>query len=207
MAFLDYARHVAFAAPDVRRSEQPALEWSALLASVLGPSSAIRMSEDVDADGESFFRIACEMKLEGIIAPALRLRPRWRVAEDQVRAVRDVRRLSRRSERFGGLARMLLAAREVNGLIYVGSVGTGFSARSAADLRRLLDEMASPEPAIPVEKSGTRWVDPAVAVEVEVREWTDDSKLRHASFKAIRDDAELDDVLDVSGAAESGRRK
>lgn len=35
-----------------------------------------------------------------------------------------------------------------------------------------------------------RWVKPDLIAEIEFRAWTDDGKLRHASFKGLREDAD-----------------
>lgn len=172
-----------------------------LLASIVGSGSRIRMSEEVDADGESFFRAACELKLEGIIAKR-RDKPyrggrggdwlKIKCIESETFVV-----IGYQPARLGGLARLLLAARKGLDLAYVGSVGTGFTAKSAADLRRTLDQFLSASPIIPLARSGVRWVEPGIAVEVEFRGWTDEGKLRHPSFKGVRDDVELGDILDI----------
>jgi bifunctional non-homologous end joining protein LigD len=37
-------------------------------------------------------------------------------------------------------------------------------------------------------------VAPELAAEIEFRGWTDDAKLRRASFKGLREEAEIDDI-------------
>lgn len=91
---------------------------------------------------------------------------------------------------LGGIGRLLLAARKGNDLLYVGGVGTGFTARSGTALRRQLDAIAIPKPPIDVGKRKGVFVKPIVAAEVEFRAWTRDGKLRHASFKGLREEAD-----------------
>ncbi|WP_455872650.1 ATP dependent DNA ligase [Rhizobium yanglingense] len=75
-----------------------------------------------------------------------------------------------------GIASLLLGARHGRKLIYVGSVGTGFSERTARELREALDKLKAKKP--PVEYSGRRkyivWVKPTLIAEVEYRGWTHD---------------------------------
>jgi bifunctional non-homologous end joining protein LigD len=88
-----------------------------------------------------------------------------------------------------GIGSLLLAARKGNDWIYVGSVGTGFNERSAEYLRKTLDRIKRKTP--PVEYGGRRknlvWVQPTLIAEIEYRAWTHDGKLRHASYKGLRE--------------------
>lgn len=47
-----------------------------------------------------------------------------------------------------------------------------------------------PALAMPVSKKGCRWIRPELIAEIALRGWTDDRKLRHASFKGLRKDAD-----------------
>ena len=181
----------------------PCEDRRSLLSSVLGARSAIRMSEDVDADGDRFFKVACALQLEGIIGKRKDKPYRGGRGGEWVK-IKCVDSetflvIGYQPAKLGGLARLLLAARKDAGLSYVGSVGTGFKAKAAADLRRLLDKILLPAPTIPLARSGARWVRPVIAVEIQFRGWTGDGKLRHASFKGVRGDADLDDILEIGG--------
>ena len=80
--------------------------------------------------------------------------------------------------------------------VYVGSVGIGFSHDGATALRKQMDELVILKPAI--SRSGRRqayrWLKPALVAEVEFSAWTDDGKLRHASFKGLREGEDAADV-------------
>jgi len=84
--------------------------------------------------------------------------------------------------------------------VYVGSVGIGFSHDGATALRKQMDELVILKPAI--SRSGRRqayrWLKPALVAEVEFRAWTDDLKLRHASFKGLREDADVAEVFELT---------
>jgi len=90
---------------------------------------------------------------------------------------------------LGGVGILLLAARKDDSLQYVGSVGTGFKYKDAVELRETLDKLVMKKP--PVEYGGRRkdvvWARATLIAEIEYRAWTDDGKLRHASYKGLRE--------------------
>ncbi|HET6403646.1 MAG TPA: non-homologous end-joining DNA ligase [Candidatus Thermoplasmatota archaeon] len=75
-------------------------------------------------------------------------------------------------------------------LLYAGSAGTGFSAATLDGLKRLLEpdiRDASPFD-VPIDKKGVTFVEPRYVAEFEFTEWTSDGKLRHPSYKGLRED-------------------
>ncbi|NKE92305.1 ATP-dependent carboligase [Rhizobium phaseoli] len=93
---------------------------------------------------------------------------------------------------FGNIGALLLAARKGGELVYVGSVGTGFKADEAMRLRATMDKIKTTKPA--VKYSGGRknliWIKPKLVAEIEYRGWTHDGKLRHPTYKGLRDAAD-----------------
>ncbi|CCM79495.1 ATP-dependent DNA ligase (fragment) [Rhizobium mesoamericanum STM3625] len=89
----------------------------------------------------------------------------------------------------GGIGSLLLAARKGDDWAYVGSLGTGFSVSVAEKLRKMLNRIKRKTP--PVSCGGRRknlvWVQPTLIAEIEYRAWTHDGKLRHASYKGLRE--------------------
>jgi bifunctional non-homologous end joining protein LigD len=75
-------------------------------------------------------------------------------------------------------------------LVYVGSVGTGFKRKEAYRLRELLDLLKIEEPAVASTKRVAIYAEPTLLAEVEFVSWTTDNKLRHPSFKGLRDPAD-----------------
>ncbi|WP_245448669.1 hypothetical protein [Phyllobacterium sophorae] len=86
----------------------------------------------------------------------------------------------------GSIASLLLAAKKVNKLVYVGNVGTGFSAKLARDLRRLLDTMRVDKPSMPIKGKGLVFVRPTLIAEVNFSAWTHDGNLRHPHREVYR---------------------
>ncbi|MDX2385123.1 ATP-dependent DNA ligase [Sinorhizobium medicae] len=159
---------------------------------VAGREGAIRLSEEVQADGDEFFRVACAHGLEGIIAkhvekPYRSGRGEWWQKTTCKRRDSFVVVGFEPSTVPGHLGRLLLAARQGDELVYVGGCGTGWSHDLSRELRKLLEGMATKSPAVALRRKAAVFVEPVLVAEVEYRAWTDDGKLRHASFKGIRE--------------------
>jgi len=158
-------------------------------------SGAIRLSEEVEADGAALFRAACDHGLEGIIAKDKRSLYRPGRGGDwlKIKCIQSesfmVVGYEYSTSARGGIGSLLLAARRRDEWVYVGSVGTGFKEREATALRSTLDKIKTKAPAVAY--AGRRkdlvWVQPTLIAEIEYRAWTGDGKLRHASYKGLRE--------------------
>lgn len=161
---------------------------------------AIRLSEMIHGNGASLFKKACEHGLEGIIAKRLDApyKPgrggEWRKIKCVQRASFAVVGYEPSTAVPGAIASLLLAATEGGKFAYVGSVGTGFTHREAKDLKTRLDAIQAKKPAVPIKGKSLKFVDPVYTAEVEYRAWTGDGKLRHASFKGLREPEDSADI-------------
>jgi len=90
-----------------------------------------------------------------------------------------------------------LAARRGKDMKYVGSVGTGFTTKTATALKKQLIALKIEKPAIPIKAKGMVWVTPALPAEIAFRGWTNDANLRHASYKGLREDADQSEVFEL----------
>jgi len=61
---------------------------------------------------------------------------------------------------FGGIGRLLLAARRGDELVYVGGVGTGLNERTGKALRLAMDKLRTDNPAIKLKRKGAIFVEP-----------------------------------------------
>jgi bifunctional non-homologous end joining protein LigD len=162
---------------------------------VQGDDSAIRLSETIEGSGEQIFEAACGHGLEGIIAKDRDSAYRsgrtgdWLkikcVASDSFMIVGYERSTVAR----GQVGSLILAAYRKGVLVHVGSVGTGFKEKQAMELRGLLDRLVTKKPPIAVEgrRPDVVWVEPTLITEIEYRAFTHDGKLRHASYKGLRE--------------------
>ncbi|HVM27717.1 MAG TPA: non-homologous end-joining DNA ligase [Mycobacteriales bacterium] len=95
--------------------------------------------------------------------------------------------------RSGRVGSLLLGVQGDDGLVFAGHVGTGFSApvlrmlgERLAPLRRETSPFASD---VPREHARTAvWVEPRLVCDVEFTAWTRDGRLRHPSYKGLRED-------------------
>ncbi|RYE09779.1 MAG: DNA ligase D [Hyphomicrobiales bacterium] len=98
----------------------------------------------------------------------------------------------RPSDKKKTFASLLLGTWEGGKLVYRGRVGTGFNARSAAELQRAMDALPLSKPAfadVPRDiVRRARWVEPKLVAEIDFTELTPDGHLRHPSFVGLRHD-------------------
>jgi len=87
----------------------------------------------------------------------------------------------------GGIGSLLLAGKRGHEWVFVGSVGTGFTAKDAACLREALDKLRTKTPTVPVKGKNMDFAQPTLIAEIEFRGWTKGGSLRHASYKGLRD--------------------
>ncbi|MBY3564149.1 non-homologous end-joining DNA ligase [Rhizobium laguerreae] len=159
-----------------------------------GEQGDIRLSEEIEADGDQLLASACEHDLEGIIAKRRDGPYRSGRLGDwlKIKCIQSdsfvIVGYEKSTASFGGIGRLLLAARKGSDLVYVGGVGTGFNERSAAELREEMDKLIISKPAVDTgRKRNAVFVRPELVAEIEYRAWTHDEKLRHASYKGLRD--------------------
>ncbi|MBY3075881.1 ATP-dependent DNA ligase [Rhizobium laguerreae] len=158
-----------------------------------GGQGDIRLSEEIEADGDQLLASACEHELEGIIAKRRDAPYRSGRLGDwlKIKCVQSdsfvIVGYERSTAARAGIGRLLLAARKGKKLVYVGGVGTGFNERNAYELREKLDGLVTSTPAAVVDRKGAIFVKPKLIAEIEYRAWTDDGKLRHASYKGLRE--------------------
>jgi bifunctional non-homologous end joining protein LigD len=156
------------------------------------PSDRILLSESIDAPaGVDLMRHACELGLEGIVAKRADAPYRAGRVESWIK-VRCVKALNFPVIGYvpaqpNSIAAIRLARREEGGLAYVGKAGTGFTMKTAQDVRARLEPLMrrTPATAKPLRKKDTVWVEPKLSARIEFRGITEDGMLRHPSFKGL----------------------
>ncbi|XAZ26083.1 non-homologous end-joining DNA ligase (plasmid) [Sinorhizobium sp. B11] len=167
-----------------------------LLADLIGErAGAIRFSEELEGEPQAIFAAACEHGLEGVIFKDPDSPYRSHRSGDwlKVKCIQSesffIVGYEKSASARGGVGSLLLAAWKGSQLHYVGSVGTGFSYKVAVELRKLMDKLATKKPSV-VHDGRSKdivWLQPTLISEIEYRAWTDDGKLRHASYKGLRE--------------------
>ncbi|MDP9975228.1 bifunctional non-homologous end joining protein LigD [Variovorax paradoxus] len=166
----------------------------------------VRYSADFESDPSSILTSACQMNLEGVIAKRLdapyvsRRSETWLKLKCKQRQEFVVCGYTDRTDGSPQIGSLLLGVHGPNGeLVSVGSVGTGWDATEAQDIKRKLAKLEVPQPpfAAGASKPGRwskrvagseRWVKPVTVAEVEFAEWTPEGQIRHASYVALRTD-------------------
>ena len=102
--------------------------------------------------------------------------------------------------RTGRIGSLLLGVHGERGLEYAGHVGTGFSAAVLASLGERLEALRRDGPAfateVPREHARSAvWVEPVLVVDVDYTEWTREGRLRHPSYKGLREDVPASEVV------------
>ena len=162
----------------------------------LGAKSPVRYSAHVEGHGEQAFRRACDRALEGVIAKRkdASYRPgrgtdwlKLKCVESQEFVVVGWTDPAGKRTGFGAL---LLGVYDRRGkLVYAGKVGTGFDDAFLKELTPRLKRLARPRSPLAVPpREKAHWVAPSLVAEVDFTDWTRDGRLRHPSFRGLRED-------------------
>jgi len=181
----------------------PLEERKALLERLIRDDSLVLYSKHVLGKGKALFELAKRNHLEGIIG-------KRRGSLYSERRTRDWVKIKAQHEQefvIGGwtdprgsrkgFGSLLLGAHEGGELRFVGSVGTGFSAKRIAEIMRLLEARArktSPFANEVVANAPVHFVRPDLVAQVRFTEWTRDLQLRQPAFLGVRSDKNAKDV-------------
>ncbi|TQN42534.1 bifunctional non-homologous end joining protein LigD [Blastococcus colisei] len=148
-----------------------------------------------------------ENGLEGVVAKRLDSPYRPGVRSPEWRKIKNVRTQSvvvggwrpGQGRRAGGVGSLLFGVPDDEGrLVYAGHVGTGFTDQDLRDLERMFTPRTTSPFSGTLPREVTRdahWVEPDLVGEVAYAVWTAEGRLRHPSWKGVRDDLEPDDVV------------
>lgn len=159
----------------------------------------VRLSDHVVGNGGVFFDGACQIGLEGIVSkrvdgPYVSGRTRsWLKVKCSERQEFVIGGFTDPRKTRGHFGALLLGVRDRDKLLYAGKVGTGFTSESLREIKKRLTKLERKTPPFDdpprgAEAKGVHWLAPKLVAEVEFAERTHDGKVRHASFRGLRDD-------------------
>jgi bifunctional non-homologous end joining protein LigD len=184
----------------------------ARLMSAKGISNYLVYADYVEGSGPEFFAQAEAHGLEGIMSkradrPYISGRGRdWLKIKCKQGEEFVIGGYSRSDVRGKPFSSLLLGTFDDGKLIYSGKVGTGFNARNSAELAEKfssIERARSPFEEVPAaERKDAVWLEPKLVAQVEFAERTRDGRLRHPSFKGLREDKPAREVHGEKAADE-----
>ncbi|HYL26538.1 MAG TPA: non-homologous end-joining DNA ligase [Candidatus Nitrosotalea sp.] len=183
---------------------RPLEERKALLERIVRRDSIALYSKHVVGKGIALFENARKQHLEGIIGKKRDSTYQERRSRDWVKIKTGYEQefvVGGWTEPKGsrrGFGALLLGVYRGKSLQFVGSVGTGFSAKLLAQLHarlKSLERKTSPFVNDVVANSPVHWTSPELVAEVRFSEWTRDGYLRQPAFLGLRPDKPARDVV------------
>jgi len=205
LRYLDGLRVDGLVLDDVALRDRKHLLAQTCEAVKIGNSGILRYTDHIEGQGGAFFEQASRQGLEGIVSKR---------ADSLYRGRRNRDWLKTKTERQAefvvggytdpkgsrhGFGSLLIGAYDDDGkLRYCGRVGAGFSHAQLTTWQRELARTArktSPfvERDIP-DLASSHWVTPKQVIDVTFTEWTHDGRLRHPSFRGVREDRDPRDI-------------
>jgi bifunctional non-homologous end joining protein LigD len=164
----------------------------------------LRISDQREEHGESFYREACSKGWEGLIAkrgdsPYESRRSRaWLKFKCVLEQEFVVGGFTEPQGSRSGLGALLIGYYEGEDLVYAGKVGTGFTHATLTELATTLGRLkrrTAPFTKGSLPSRGVHWVRPTLVAEIGFSEWTEDSQLRHPRYLGLRRDKAPKDVV------------
>lgn len=204
-----YAVFDCLFADDQDLRAEPLSARRAALERLVSPEGVLLLSRRLAANGFDAYQQAKRTGLEGLVAKDLsspyvgRRAKSWlkvKVHQEDEFVIAGYTAPEGAREHFGAL---LLGAYQGGKLHYLGKVGTGFDAKTLAELHRQFQPLITRTPALvdPPREHGVTFLRPHLVAQISYQELTADRKLRQPVYLGLRDDKRAGEVtLPQAGA-------
>jgi bifunctional non-homologous end joining protein LigD len=194
----------------------PLRERREILTRIISGEGILRVSQSFDTTGKEMFAQAEKLKLEGIVAkkddsaysPGVRSKS-WLKVKTQHQQETIICGYTRNQNSKKKFSALLMGVYEKQKLVFVGPVGTGFSAEVQRDLMEKMKPLETKKSPFEIEpdynkpsrfrpkppKADVVWLKPELIAEVTYRARTDGGVMRHPSFKGLREDKSPGEVV------------
>lgn len=175
-----------------------------LLRNTIHFHDSLRFTEHRETEGEAYYREACRLGWEGVVAKngdslyVSRRTRNWlkfKCAQEQEFVIGGY--TDPRGTRIG-FGALLVGFYRRGRLVYAGKVGTGYDNATLQRLARRLAQLERTTAPFDVDglpRNGVHWVTPKLVAQVRFTEWTAEGKLRHPRFLGLRDDKRPNEVV------------
>nr|WP_128617579.1 ATP-dependent DNA ligase [Mycobacterium lepraemurium] len=178
------------------------------LLEMLASGGALTVPELLPGDGDQALQQSAELGWEGVIAK--RRDSTYQLGRRSSSWIKDKHWNTQEvviggwkageGGRSSGIGSLLMGIPGPGGLHFAGRVGTGFTERDLANLKKMLAPLRTDQPPFDAplprsEAKGVTFVEPVLVGEVRYSEWTPDDRLRQSSWRGLRPDKEASEVV------------
>ncbi|CAM3272594.1 DNA ligase D [Aequorivita lipolytica] len=184
----------------------PLLERKSLLPEILDGLENVLFCDHIEAMGPTLYKRAVEAGMEGVIAkkanslytPGYRSENWLKIKHSNTE---ETIICGYTDSQTGGsiFGSLILGMYKEEKLTYVGNCGTGFSASEQKELLQKLQTLETETnpfgKKISLKGRTPHWVAPKLICEIKFSEWTKSGLMRHPSYKGLRNDKNLEEVV------------